>query len=143
MNVTTYSKIDFLALEKPNTANEYYISILPTGGPYCEPIFLEDTNNIITMVFDETDNNSIIKYDPDIGDYHFVRCFTREQAIKMHEFLDKISNDSNVHIHCVFGYSRSTAIAKYLVDYKGASSPSVLTGHNHTVYELLVNTMKD
>jgi predicted protein tyrosine phosphatase len=114
--------------------DEYYISILPTGGPKGVPI-LPNGHNIITLVFDDVVENSVKDKWPDgIGTF-IAQAMTSQQADELCEFIKKIPSDANINVHCVYGQSRSAAI-------KAAIANQPLIG-NPLVYRLVKERLHD
>lgn len=141
MNVFAYNRKDFINLGVNDStislSDDYYVSILPTGGPKGEPIFYKEHMNVITMVFDDVLESGKM-WGKDINDYYDAVAITPDQAKVLHHFLQSIPDDSNVHIHCVYGISRTGAVAKYLRDNRNATVHNVdLTYVNNRVYQLL------
>lgn len=93
--------------------NEYYISILPTGGPKGVPIF-KDLPNVITEVFDDVEYDCIKTQYPDGNGLRFAKALTSTQADNIAAFINSLPTDYILNIHCVHGSSRSAAIAEVL-----------------------------
>ena len=90
--------------------SEYYISILPTGGPKGTPIFKIASKNVITLVFDDVIENQIKDKWPDgIGTFT-AQAMTEDQADELVNFIKAIPAGSIINIHCVDGKSRSVAV---------------------------------
>ena len=115
--------------------NEYYISILPTGGPKGIPIFKENYSNVITLVFDDVLTDSIKDKWPDgIGTFT-AKAMTLEQADILANFIKEIPAGATINIHCVEGMSRSPAIAAAIENKPAAG--------NRYVYELLMERLNE
>ena len=115
--------------------DEYYISILPTGGPKSIPIFKESYANVITLVFDDVLTDSIKDKWPDgIGTF-IAKAMTLEQADMLANFIEEIPSGATINIHCVEGMSRSPAIAA-AIENKSAA------GNQH-VYKLLMDRLNE
>lgn len=143
MNVFAYNRKDFINLgindSNVSDSKDYYVSILPTGGPKGEPIFYKEHTNAITMVFDDVLESGKM-WGKDINSYYDAVAITEAQAKVLYDFLQSIPDDSVVHVHCVYGASRTGAVAKYLRDYRNATVHNVdLTYVNNRVYQLLEN----
>jgi predicted protein tyrosine phosphatase len=115
--------------------NEYYISILPTGGPKGTPIFKTQLKNIITLVFDDVIENQIKNKWPDGVGTFMAQAMTESQADELINFIKKIPNGSTINIHCVEGKSRSVAI--------GAAIENKLQDGNALVYKLVKERLYD
>lgn len=108
--------------------NQYYISIIPTGGPDGLPV-LDDVPNVITLVFDDVMMDGPKSLYPIMDGFFEAKAFTDEQAKKLVDFIKKIPPNNIINIHCVEGRSRSVAVAKFILD-------QFSTGNN-LVYKLL------
>lgn len=91
--------------------DEYYISILSTGGPKGVPIFKGSYPNVIALVFDDVTHDCIKTKYPDGVGLRFARAMTESQADRLCEFIKKIPANATINIHCVQGESRSVGIA--------------------------------
>jgi len=91
--------------------NEYYISILPTGGPHSSPIFKGTHSNIITLIFDDVLKDCIKPHHTGSIYLRSARAMTEAQADELCRFIKKIPNGAIINIHCVEGKSRSVGIA--------------------------------
>lgn len=140
INIAVYSRIEFLSYLEINNINdstveqvdEYFISILPTGGPKGERIFKRDHHNTITLIFDDVLQDELKNKYPDGEGFFTAKAFTIEQAITLNRFIKTIDIHKKINIHCVAGRSRSTAVARYIIESK--------TRMNATVYQLLKDT---
>ena len=104
--------------------NEYYISILPTGGPKGVSIF-QNESNVLTLVFDDVQQDSIKDKWPDgIGTF-VAKAMTIEQATQLVDFINSIPKNSTINIHCVDGKSRSVAIKAAILGNKLDGNPWV------------------
>lgn len=122
-SINMYSRIefiDFISSRRINDEtvdsfeNEYFISIIPTKGPDSKVIFLRDHRNVITMRFDDVLTNDEKK-----------TAITKEQAKELAKFIKGIPQNTTVHIHCVHGFSRSTAIATAVINRFGKGNKLV------------------
>jgi predicted protein tyrosine phosphatase len=137
INIAIYSKLEFISYinslnindETVEQINEYFISVLPTGGPKGVRIFQQDHHNVITLVFDDVLQDELKDKYPDGKGYFTARAFTVEQSRVLNSFIQSIDINKKINIHCVEGRSRSTAIARFILEKK--------THVNHTVYNLL------
>jgi predicted protein tyrosine phosphatase len=115
--------------------NEYYISILPTGGPKGEAIFKQPLPNVITLVFDDVERDSVKNKWPDGYGLFIAKAMTVQQAEELYTFIKSIPNNSTINIHCVEGKSRSVAV-------EAAIKNSPQKGNAH-VYKLLRDRLHD
>lgn len=90
--------------------NEYYISILPTGGPKGEPIF-QPASNVLTLVFDDVEKDCVKSTYPDGNGLRFAKAMSAAQARQVAVFIKKMPKKHILNIHCVHGVSRSAAMA--------------------------------
>lgn len=93
------------------SSDEYYISILPTGGPNSMPIFDNNSPNVITLVFDDVVNDCIKTQHPHNTNLRYARAMTVHQADELCKFIKQIPSGSIINIHCVWGEKRSLAVA--------------------------------
>lgn len=98
-----------------NFPDQYYISILPTGGPDGGNI-LEENANGITLVFDDVLEDCLKSMYPIADEYFEAKAFTNSQARQLVRFIKSIPENSIINIHCVEGRSRSVAIAKFILE---------------------------
>ena len=91
-------------------SNEYYISILPDGGPKSTPVFKENYPNVITLIFSDVLVDCIKTQYPDGTGLRFARAMTKTQADELCAFIKSIPTNATINIHCVYGKSRSVAI---------------------------------
>ena len=140
INIAIYNRNEFIEYLNKNQLSdntvpyidEYFISILPTGGPKGVRIFEEDHSNVITLVFDDVLIDELKDKHPDGEGFFTAKAFTTEQAILLNKFIDSIDITKKINIHCVEGKSRSTSIARYILETK--------TYMNSTVYNQLKET---
>lgn len=130
ISINIFSRREFIDLYKKtgNIHNQYYISILPTGGPDGDPI-LHPADNVITLIFDDVLKDELKSMLPIEDNMFMAKCFTVEQAKQLNKFINNIKIPCVVNIHCVEGRSRSFAIARFLLE--------TITHGNKLVYELL------
>lgn len=110
--------------------NEYYISILPTGGPKSVPIF-KKADNVLTLVFDDVNTDCIKTKLPHSYGLRYAKAMTELQADKTAVFIETLPEDYVLNIHCVHGVSRSAAIAAAI-----ENKPNTEFG-NSRVYNLI------
>lgn len=141
MNVYAYNRTDFINLgvndDNIENTKDYYVSILSSGGPKGVPIFNRPHDNLFTIRFDDVLESGKM-WGKDINGYYDAVAITIEQAKLLHGFLSSIPESSNVHVHCVYGKSRTGAVAKYLKEYRLATVYNIELDHvNQRVYSLL------
>lgn len=108
--------------------DQYYISILPSGGPD-SGIILGNSSTGITLVFDDVLEDCLKSLHP-IAEGHFkARAFTNEQAKQLVTFINSIPPNNIINIHCVEGRNRSIAVAKFILEQ--------YSNGNSLVYKLL------
>lgn len=109
---------------------EYYISILPTGGPKGAPIF-EKADNVLTLVFDDVEEDCIKTKLPHSYGLRYAKAFTIAQAKQVVAFIKTLPDNYVLNIHCVHGVSRSAAMAAAISNTKNTEAG------NKLVYDLL------
>lgn len=114
--------------------NEYYISILPTGGPKGEPIF-RPASNVLTLVFDDVEKDCIKSTYPDGNGLRFAKAMSVAQAKQVAAFIKKLPKDYTLNINCVHGVSRSAAMAAAIDNTKNPQAG------NKLVYDLVKREM--
>lgn len=95
--------------------DQYYISILPTGGPDSNRI-LEDGPKSLTIIFDDVLEDGPKSLHPIDEGFFEAKAFTSSQARDLVKFIKTIPESSTINIHCVQGRSRSIAIAKFILE---------------------------
>tara|TARA_B110000495_G_scaffold76040_1_gene65196 strand:+ start:3045 stop:3479 length:435 start_codon:yes stop_codon:yes gene_type:complete len=110
--ILIYSREDFEKLSFND--NDYYIPINPSHGPYLDPI-LEDSNTVCNLYFEDVLEDGE-RIDPIYGK-HTAKAIDKENAKKLIQFANDISENANVHIHCTHGESRSPAVGLFLTEY--------------------------
>lgn len=139
MIVKTYSRKQFFDNIDYNE-DDFYICIHPTGGPDSVPLFPSDLPNVLNTVFDDVLRNET-KWGNDVGHYFEARAITMEQADEIVRFIDTIPDTATVHVHCVYGVSRTGSIAKFLFETRNAEVDNLnLLGSNDRVNYLLQNS---
>ena len=141
MNVYGYNRTQFIELGVNDDniifSPDFYVSILPSGGPKGTFIFNKQHPNLLTIVFDDVLESGKM-WGKDINDYYDSVAITEEQAKVLYDFLLSIPETANVHVHCVYGKSRTGAVAKYLKEYRNATVHNVDIDYvNQRVYSLL------
>ena len=104
---------------------EYYISILPTGGPKGVPIFDQLLPNVLTLVFDDVEEDRIKDKWPDGVGTFMARAMTVDQAETLVKFVKTIPTNVTINVHCVDGTSRSVAVEAALTGKPVAGNPWV------------------
>jgi len=114
--------------------DEYYISILPTGGPQGAPIF-EQAPNVLTLIFDDVEEDCVKTKLPHSYGLRYAKAFTIEQAKQTAAFLKGLPNKFVLNIHCVHGVSRSAAMAAAINNSKNTEAG------NKRVYKLMTEQL--
>lgn len=131
--INVYSRdqfIEYIKNKDTKNSSEYFISILSTGGPKGKPV-IEESNNTITLVFDDVEYDCIKTQYPDGKGLRFARAMTNSQADQVVQFIKNLPNEYVLNIHCVHGVSRSAAIAAAI-----ENKPNPEKGNKH-VYKLV------
>jgi len=110
--------------------DEYYISILPTGGPKGTPIF-KKADNVLTLIFDDVEKNCIKTKLPHSYGLRYAKAFTVDQAKQVVDFIKDLPDNYVLNIHCVHGVSRSAAMAAAISNTKNTRKG------NKLVYDLI------
>ena len=140
MKITVYSMNSFLSsIYNDDTVDGYqnscFICIHSKNWVHSLPHFDRPHKNVLDMFFDDTDKDGTktVKWfggkEKTISTYKI----TLEQA---KEILNFTENYKDIHIYCAKGKSRSTAVAKYLLD-KNSEDSNHIKEFNHYVYEIL------
>jgi len=127
--------------------NLYLISINYSDFPdwmpeEAYPHFKEDHSNVLRLFYDDVLQDTQIKIVA-TGEYATAKAFTKEDSIKVIEFLSKIRMNANTEIlvHCKAGKSRSVATAHFISEYFGMNTSLIYTDDemkpNLTVLNLL------
>lgn len=139
MNLYVYNQDEFKLTTPFNdnnvelSSNDYFICLNSSGYIHSIPHFKQPHPNVINTYFDDTIENKI-KVSSGIV-YYAIAC-TINQAKSIKEFIDKIPNNSSIHIYCAKGKSRSQAVKKFIEEYSGLKK-SDYTSYNKHVYKLL------
>lgn len=139
MNVYTYTRDAFSdhVMSYGVDSSHYYISIISSGGPKGTPVINGKYDNVLTIAFDDVLESGEY-WGNDIKAFYPAVAITEQQAQQLHDFIEAIPLNSNVHIHCVYGQSRTGAVAKYLQEYRNATVHNItLDKYNERVYALL------
>lgn len=139
MNVYTYTRDAFsdYIMSYGVDPTHYYISIISSGGPKGTPVINEKYDNVLTIAFDDVLESGEY-WGKDINAFYPAVAITEQQAQQLHDFIEAIPLNSNVHIHCVYGQSRTGAVAKYLQEHRNATVHNItLDKYNERVYALL------
>jgi len=123
MKTRVFSKETFVkAMESRNitdstveTFKEYFICIDPTGGPYADSYFLTEHPNVIKLIFDDCEEDTV-KWGADINRHYSAKAMVVTQAQELVNFIRHIPNDSVVNIYCTKGKSRSVAVESFIND---------------------------
>jgi predicted protein tyrosine phosphatase len=65
-----------------------------------------------------------------------ARACTLEQAVEIKNFIDVVPDKSTLHIYCSKGKSRSTAVSKFVEEYKNNKTVEY-ENYNQHVYTIL------
>ena len=117
-------------------ATQYFICINSSAYIHSVPHFHKKHFNVHNSFFDDTEYDRI-KVSGDI--VYFARACTSSQAKAIKEFIDTIPSNANVHIYCAKGKSRSTAVGKFVEEYKNIEHKTAFKTYNSYVYNLLWN----
>ena len=120
MKITWHSRVKAESLVPSSNAAMISISSLKNltsiGAPRVPAKLKEGWKWLLRLEFDDFDAKPH-KIQPDSVP------FSREQAKQVHNFLDKIKGQADwLAIHCDAGGNRSPAIAKFAIEYLGAST---------------------
>ena len=144
MNVYAYDRDKFsdYIMSYGVDPEQYYISIISSVGPKGIPVINSQHDNVLTIAFDDV-LESGEQWGNDIKAFYPAVAITEEQAQKLHDFIEAIPLNSNVHVHCVYGQSRTGAVAKYLQEYRDATVHNItLEKYNDRVFNLLKQTAR-
>jgi predicted protein tyrosine phosphatase len=114
--------------------DDYFICINSTGSYYSTPVFKINHPNVLNIYFDDTEKDKI-KIAGDI--VYFATACTDKDAKIIKDFIDKIPDNSNIHVYCAKGKSRSTAVAKFIEEYKKINNKTQFKIYNLYIYNLL------
>jgi predicted protein tyrosine phosphatase len=114
--------------------NNYFICINSSGSRYGIPVFKKKHNRVLNMFFDDTERNKIKVSSPIV--YYAVAC-KASQAKSIKEFVDTIPESATIHVYCAKGKSRSTAVAKFIEEYRKVYDKTKFDSYNTFVYNLL------
>jgi predicted protein tyrosine phosphatase len=128
IKVFSYDQMKNYVSSNEIKSDEYYISILSTGGPYGIPIF-KQSPNIFTMIFDDVKYNCLKTQYPDGNGLRWARAITEQQADSVARFVNQIPTNATINIHCAWGHSRSKAVA--------AAIENAIPAGNKLVYTLI------
>lgn len=124
IKIFSYDQMENYISSNGVNSDEYYISILSTGGPYGIPIF-KQSPNIFTMIFDDVQTDCLKSKYPDGDGLRWAKAMTAEQADDLCEFIRGIPDHSIINVHCAWGHSRSKAIA-FAIENKPNTSNNLL-----------------
>lgn len=124
IKIFSYDQMENYISSNGVNPDEYYISILSTGGPYGIPIF-KPSLNICTMIFDDVQTDCLKSKYPDGNGLRWAKAMTAEQADDLCEFIRGIPDHSIINVHCAWGHSRSKAIA-FAIENKPNTSNNLL-----------------
>lgn len=91
-----------------------FISINDTSGKYYhEPLFKEDHGNVLTLFFDDVEND--LERSP--TNKNVCKSFSEDQAKQVLTFLNQNKDVETILVHCAAGISRSGAIGQFALDF--------------------------
>lgn len=140
MKVNVYNQDIFKSTSIYNDSNvenrldQYFICINSSGYIHSIPHFHKEHFNVHNTFFDDTEYDRI-KVSGDI--VYFAKACTDNQAKSIKQFIDTIPEHADVHVYCAKGKSRSTAVAKFIEEYKGVENKTEFKTYNSYVYNLL------
>ncbi len=116
---------------------EYFICVHSNGWVHSISHFDMPHNNVLDIKFDDVDSDGTkhVQWFGGTMKEITVKKLTVDQAKEIVEFIDKVPNDATLHIYCAKGKSRSTAIAKFVEEYRNNSTLDI--SHNQYVYTML------
>jgi len=123
MIVKVFSKKNFVAVMLDNNisdasveaSGEYFICIDSTGGPDSQPYFSETHSNVIRLVFDDVEIDSL-NWGADIQAYYEAKSMCEDHAVDLFKFIQTIPKNSTINIHCAKGQSRSVAVKSFILN---------------------------
>lgn len=145
INVKVYSKDVFESTTLVNDITvkdspDYFICVNSSGYIHSIPYFKDSHQNVLNCFFDDV-NSDQAKFDVIFNIEFSAKACTQDQALEIKNFVDNIPDNSTLHIYCAKGKSRSTAIAKFVHEYKNKID-SDITQYNDHVYNLLCSISK-
>ena len=78
------------------------------------PHFNKDTSNVLNLLFEDITEDLWTKT---MGKDVLMKAFTKDQGLKVIEFLNKHKDKETLIIHCAAGISRSGAIGTFAAEY--------------------------
>lgn len=129
INIFSYKNMKAHILSNGVNPDEYYVSVLSTGGVNGIPIF-ENVPNVCTLVFDDVEYDCLKTQYPDGNGLRWARAMTALQADSLCKFVKQIPTNTTINIHCAWGHSRSKAVA-------AAIENATTTTGNKLVYTLI------
>lgn len=131
MKITVLNKYDFNKLMVDNNITKdninlkkdmYIISINDTEGEKSTSYFEGvDSSNVLCLYFDdEVEDSSIIKKIGDTSNFN-LKTMDKDQGKEIISFMEKIknrlTNNTQLFIHCTAGQNRSGSIGKFAADF--------------------------
>ena len=123
IRIYVLSKIRFNEILDKNNINDNnvdefkqyaFICINDSSGEYYhDPLFLSSHSNVLTLFFDDVEND--LEMSP--TNHNMTRAFTEEDADKVINFLNCNKRIKTLLIHCAGGISRSGAVGTFALDY--------------------------
>ena len=140
MKIQVYNQDNFRISSGFNDANiedcknNYFICINSSGSRYGISVFKKKHDRVLNVFFDDTERNKIKVSGPIV--YYAVAC-KPWQARSIKEFADIIPVSATIHVYCAKGKSRSTAVAKFIEEYRKVYDKTKFDSYNTFVYNLL------
>ena len=126
MNINVLSKPVFNSIMQEHNINDsnvenfntvFFISINDTSTSlyYKESWFNQDHDNVMTLYFDDVENEN------ETSPTNSGKCvpFSKSMAKKLHNFILKNLDKEQCLIHCIAGISRSAAVGLFISDLVG------------------------
>jgi predicted protein tyrosine phosphatase len=140
MKVTTYSMNEFLVSKyTDDNVDEFvdskFICIHSQDWVHSLAHFDRPHNNVLSITFDDTDCDCIKSVEWFDGSQKMFAAY-KITPLQAKEILDFVGDCEDVHVYCAKGKSRSTAVAKYLLDRKKKNSKHIRE-FNYFVYTVL------
>ena len=106
------------------------------------PYFKQDHENVLRLFFDDVIKDTRVQHIA-TKEWTTAKAFTKEDANKIIEFLNRIdkNSDDEIIVHCLMGKSRSVAVAHFICEFFGENPSSIYVNEemkpNPTVLNLL------
>jgi len=143
LQIKSYSRKEFSLLFNDETIlnylNDYFICINATGWIHSNPVFKKFYTNVLNLYFDDIEKTGLklVPWFNNTQNLIYATACSDEQARLIKEFIRKIPDNSNLHIYCTKGRSRSPAIEKFAREYKNNELENDIKNYNNHVYKIL------